>query len=773
MNCSRFLVILTLLLVNSLSAAVVQSQKGWIQEPPSRSLQIESGILAMTIALSDSGLLTESLTINGGDILEKESAGIAFRLSFASPNRCPAGIQPENAPDYITHEQRQKTLCELDEQTRQFIGDTGVVFIDPIDIDGKAMSRFFDLPTSSCIQSSAGNLYTLRFRSVERAPLQACAIELFFQTYRDCPVIRKWFALTNNSGRWLRLNSLIISDLVISETFRNRILLTPAEQGASSCLIAFGSADQDSGVILGSEIPSAMRMIKDSGEMGYADEHFEWIVGPGERFVSEPVFYFAWAGKNQKTISAPSLSLDRTVEGPLQEFLQNVLQIGTKDRPIYAPLWCSWSNFGQNVNDEIIREMADRAAKAGMRTLQIDMGWQRGSLGTEPDTNKFANFVMTSHTLRDLGLKLGLWVSVFRDKESKDMHLFPNLVSCPLLRRKGPYEDGYAMSLASPWKYFYVQDLVFLHDFYGAVYFKQDFTNIKYGDFAAGHESRSLKESRLRGLRGLLESQLLLRAGAADVVNEITHEIYWGTPGVPADLAALKAVCLFHIPPNDYSGLGKHAWPNRVADYEHLENKELIEKELLQGCWNARQRFFAHRGLPLHCIEYYSASTVSIQQSLTRAIQDRQVCSWLMGAPYTFAGDLASLSADQLEHYRKRFELLRYLQESYDIYRHFQFSGVPRPTDSGWHWWGKLNEQGYGAVVVLRGSEGENHRRINIPWVKENQHYRVIPHLTGQKVKVLRGTELINGALDLELPLFGQEILELAPVEKQLNQVGI
>jgi hypothetical protein len=129
-------------------------------------------------------------------------------------------------------------------------------------------------------------------------------------------------------------------------------------------------------------------------------------------------------------------SLDRNGGSPLQEFLQNVLQIGTKDRPIYAP-WVFKVKFWQNVNDEIIREMADRAAKAGMRTLQIDMGWQRGSLGTEPDTNKFANFVQTSHTLRDLGLKLGLWVSVFRDKESKDMHLFPNLVSCPLLRRKG------------------------------------------------------------------------------------------------------------------------------------------------------------------------------------------------------------------------------------------------------------------------------------------------------------------------------------------------
>ena len=35
---------------------------------------------------------------------------------------------------------------------------------------------------------------------------------------------------------------------------------------------------------------------------------------------------------------------------------------------------------------------------------------------------------------------------------------------------------------------------------YGASYFKQDFTNIRYGDIAKGHESRTRAESLLRGL---------------------------------------------------------------------------------------------------------------------------------------------------------------------------------------------------------------------------------------------------------------------------------
>ena len=40
---------------------------------------------------------------------------------------------------------------------------------------------------------------------------------------------------------------------------------------------------------------------------------------------------------------------------------------------------------------------------------------------------------------------------------------------------------------------------------YGVRYFKQDFTNIKFGDAAEGHEGRTRKDSLLRALRERLE----------------------------------------------------------------------------------------------------------------------------------------------------------------------------------------------------------------------------------------------------------------------------
>jgi hypothetical protein len=190
-----------------------------------------------------------------------------------------------------------------------------------------------------------------------------------------------------------------------------------------------------------------------------------------------------------------------------------------------------------------------------------------------------------------------------------------------------------------------------------------------------------------------------------------------------------------------------------------------MRADLIKSCWESRQRFYSHRGLPLYSVEFYAAHAVNIKGSLIPAVQDRQICSWLMGAPTVFAGDLSSLTEENIQHYRKRFDLLKRLQSKYDIYRYFQYSGVPAPTETGWHWWGKINENGYGIVVVIRGSDGENSRLINIPWVDPNKKYKITALLSAKTIGRYSGTQLQNGTIKLELPVFGQEILELSADE--------
>ena len=389
--------------------------------------------------------------------------------------------------------------------------------------------------------------------------------------------------------------------------------------------------------------------------------------------------------------------------------------------------------------------------------MQIDDGWQKGRLGVTPDTDKFGDLLSTCNYVRSKGLRIGLWVSCFRLRDSEDLKALPGAASVPEIRR----HQGIAMSFSSPWSKYYGNQLAYLHDYYGVTYFKQDFTNIRYGDFAKGHYSRSKKESLLRGLRGLFESQDVLRRQAPDVANQISHEIYWGTPGVPCDLAVLKHAVSYHVPPNDYSGVGH--WKQRAgsSDWWDKVDPEKMSEKLLKGCFNSRNRFYLHRGLPLECIEYYGAATVNCKGSLTGEIQDRQICSWLMGTPSVYAGDMASLTKENIKRYRDRFDIIKRLNRKYDIYRNFQYSGVPGPTDTDWHWWGKLNENGEGAVVVIRGNSGKEKRAVNIPWVLPQKRYQLTALFGEKELGTFTGSDLINGKLEITLPKYGQEILEV------------
>ncbi len=102
----------------------------------------------------------------------------------------------------------------------------------------------------------------------------------------------------------------------------------------------------------------------------------------------------------------------------------------------------------------------------------------------------------------------------------------------------------------------------------------------------------------------------------------------------------------------------------------------------------------------LECIEYFGAASVNWKGSLTQQVQDRQLASWLMGAPLLFSGDLASLTGENVAHYRQRFGIVKRLERLYGIYRHFQYSGVPAPTDTDWHWWGKLTLASMGQEIL-------------------------------------------------------------------------
>jgi hypothetical protein len=707
-----------------------------------------------TIEIGKDRVCTVGFTVAGRQMLAAPAREISVSIAREESNRKPRGLRPEEAGERSVFTSYRWGGASFDPARYDDSRPDAPRWVETRAVEAGAFAALAAAPEVQVSKPAAGvNRLTVGLAPSGGASVEGVRIELVYEVYDGFPAIRKWARVTNGGTRWLRIDRMVVDDLHLQALTRKP--LAAAMFGVQPSVVAFEAQGGTAGLIAASEIPSALRTISEQGALGYTQGLFEWVLGPGEEFTSEPVFYFGFDGPATQTISGVSTPLDRAVEGPYLEFVQKVVGVAADKAPFHGPQWITWAYFYDRIDDGLVRQLAGILGRAGFREMLLDDGWQRGRLGTEVDPAKFPDFGATAEFIRSQGLSLGLWVSCFRNTDSPDYRAMPEARILPELIRS-PQLPGFGMSFTSPWRDYYVKDLAEVARRFGVRYFKQDFTNILYGDLAEGHESRTRRESLLRGLRGLLAAQAALRTAAPDVVNEITHEIYWGTPGVPADLAALKHTARFHIPPNECIGsdLAREFAGRRIGAAEHRE-------ALLRGCWLARQRFYSHRGMPLYPLEFYAAATMNHEGSLTTDIQDRQVASWLMGQPVCYSGDARTLTEENIAHYRKRFDQLRRLDERHGIFRHFQFSGVPEPTDADWHWWGKLDAGGEGAVVVVRGSGGAERRAVNVPWVESGKSYRVTGLFSGQSYGVFSGRQLQQTGVPISLPAYGQEVLEI------------
>jgi len=746
--------------------AVIANENNRVSVSENR-ITLSAGSVQKQLRIEETNLLVDAYLLDGQSLLGDASHEIFLQISKASPNEQPLGIDEAQAEEIRQRATMQNQTDALDVSGDKAIRliQQNITWADTIVLQSDNWKDVFR--KAYCIVSTPKpgvHRVNVRFATLDCPTLPELTVNVYYEIYEGFPAIRKWVTVSNHSAQWLKIDTLIVDGLAVSETFRTVTDLTPIERGATTSIRSYGTPDHSAGIIVGSEVPSAIRVITPEGRAGYSEEFFEWVIGPAERFVSEPVFHYGYSGETYKTISAVSTPLDRTIERSFRQFLHDCVGVKRIDASQFVPLWCSWTNFMSHVNEQNIAEMAQLAAECGFRGFLIDAGWGTSfsnvfaPASIIPDAKKFPGFGKTAENICSQGLALGLWVSCFRHPDfDPDLKAVPNTFSIPRIKR----DEGIAMSYASRWRYYYAENLLKLRDQFGVTYFKQDFTNIKFGDLSRSNNSRTLKESYLRGLRGLFEAQDIICEAAPDIVIQLTHEIYWGTPGVPCDIAALKHAHTYHIPPNDYSGAGNRG--QRVREWANNPNvtPERLQADLIRGCFNARNRFYAHRALPLQSVEYYGAATVNVRGSLTPDIQRRQICSWLLGTPNTYAGDLASLTEENIKTYKENFDLLARLNDNYGIYQHFQYSGVPAPTDTDWHWWGKLNEDGAGAVVVVRGSGGVGDRSVNIPWVQPEKRYRIRVCFADRVLGDFTGHELIAGKLNVALPSTGQEILEL------------
>jgi hypothetical protein len=734
----------------------------WTIEKTGHKVHVKAGMLERIIEISGNKGVTSSLLVNGQDILMSEAAEFSVTLWRAFPNEEPQGIDLSAGSGIEQHNSEKNLTDALKIQKNNDLIDQNVTWTDEVQVTGKNPGAIFDSVGSFCgVPVSANKSFTITYRATEKSAWEGLSAEITYEIYDGFPVIRKWIRFTNRGSQWLKIGNLSIDDLEIDTRWRFIRPMTPAARGIDPCMVAFTDSVASMGIISVSEVPSRVRELSGNGSSGYDPDYFEWVLGPAEMFESEPVFMYAFSGESVPTVSSVSTALDRCVESEFKSFLSEKVLKPARKMEI-APLFCTWTNYNAGINDSNMRIAADVASRMGFKCFQLDAGWSytganRGWAVSSvvPDREKFPDMKGLMDYLGSKNLKSGLWYSVFiSEEEAVPSGDKPLLFSLPPIRRDG----GVGLSFCyEPSRRNYVSKLGHLIKNYNVSYFKQDLSNICYGDLAKGHESRTLRESYLRGLRGLFATQDTIHSLYPGTWLQISHETYWETPGPVADVAILKHADSYHSAPNEYFGAGNR---KEQVKPEWKYDVDSISQKLIQGAFRAREFLYAQRGLPLDRIEIFGAVTTNYRGSLTPAIIDRQICSWLTGAPLSFSGDLESLTEENILQYSNRFSKLERLQNEFGIYSFYQFSGVPTPTDEDWHWWGKLNDEGCGVVVVLRGSGGDDTRKINIPWVMPGEKYHLKGVLSQNDFGVFKGKQLQDGALYLSLNPYGQEIIE-------------
>lgn len=731
----------------------------WSIRQEGTEILVRAGILERRLQLTNDNAVISGLFVNGTSISTDVPE---FSVTFwkASPNAEPQGISYSDQAGVEQQDAVKNHTDALDIKKKIVRMEQIIDWTDSVTISGSHPGVVFDSVRYSVSSGASTNKLTLSFAALNPG-WNGLSAELIYELYHGYPVTGKRIRFINNSEQWMKIGNLMIDDFQIAEPFSLRTFLTPEARGVDAGIVAFSDTMASTGIIAASGVPSKLRRLSADGSSGYNPEYFEWVLGPGESFESEPVWIYAFAGASYPTGSSVSTALDRCIEDGFQAFLDEYILKRRDDKKNIAPVFCTWTNYSASINDSNMRAAIDIASRIGFKCFQLDAGWSdTGPNGgwavstPKPDLKKFPDLAALSNDIRSKKMATGLWYSTFINEQEAGREDLP-LYSLPLIRRAG----GLGLSMCyQPSRERYTDELIYLNKTFGAEYFKQDLSDVCYGDIARGHESRTLKESYLRGLRGLFDVQDEVHRKAPDIWLQLSHEIYWETAGPPADVAVLRHTDSYHIPPNEYWGAGNRS---KLVSQNWNYDVDSLQQKLREGAFRCRDLMYRHRGLPLDRIEVFGAVTTNYKGSLTPEIQDRQICSWLMGAPLSFSGDLGSLTKENIDRYHDRFVMLEMLHQKYNIYACFQYSGVPAPTDEGWHWWGKLNSEGLGAVIVLRGSSGPDSEKINVPWVKSSKRYRLKALFSADDLGEFSGEQLQNGELKLALSPWSQEIIEI------------
>jgi hypothetical protein len=382
------------------------------------------------------------------------------------------------------------------------------------------------------------------------------SVKVCYEIYPDIPGATKWLEFSCEKG-----------ELHIKQLFFEVLNSCPGEfvdadfyikQGVVRSQPMFATSDEDivqvhnrklnEGLYIGNSAPGPMRhfMVYPNWPSGIScgynmsSADFNIYLKAGEQFISDRALLMLYAGEQK----------NQGIRNQFREMIRRELP-ATADNG--EPMYCTWTPFLKNINEALLFDLAERAAKLGFKYFVIDDGWFINDNWTV-DREKFPNGLeVIADKVKALDMKFGLWYNIGSDYGAPGTYPEDNALDFHGQEKRFGYAGQYrTRCMASKHREFMIEKLSELTEQYGVDYFKLDFSSIcspygmtPYGCHSTEHAyHRDYSDSTSEQYRAMSYFQAKMKERYSDLVIDFSFETF-GTES--PSIGALKLSELHHI----------------------------------------------------------------------------------------------------------------------------------------------------------------------------------------------------------------------------------
>ncbi len=561
-------------------------------------------------------------------------------------------------------------------------------------------------------------------------------LQVQYLLYPDLPVIRKRMIIQNTSENKIKIDNLDIEAFNISwdnthnlvyENYARYKHIGPFVSDWDDPLVAVHSQSGGHGLLLGNEVPGILKRTAACTHrynvavgLTHTDQDYPFRIwlDPDEVWESPWTFIIPYQDDN------PS----EAIQSSLADFVREHMGIRLAElehKPMFV--YNTWNPFRTNINEILIKELADAAAACGIEEFIIDDGWQTNRGDWEIDTAKFPNGLKPVFDyIKSKGMKPGLWIALgMVDEHSKVYQEHPEW--CVKDKDGNPTSlhdmsgGRFTTCMTTGWKDYIKNVILNLVKEHGLEYVKLDlaivtsaymFDRSISGCYATNHSHKDREESYLEIYRQTWKLFDELHAEAPQLFIDCTFET----------MGALQMI--------DYD-MCKHAEGNWLSNFEEPAPR---------GSLRVRQMGWWRTGaIP-------ATALVIGNQTMDDPNWESSMKS-LMGTLPIMLGDPRKVRYEEMEKMKAWSLWMKDKQHKYNYMMFRQdIPGFCEPEEGRWDGWARINAESNdgGIIGVFRQGGFQEINSIRVPGLDPDSDYEVKRGPDNHKIGEFSGKELME-----------------------------